>query len=514
MKLRLLAIVASTALVPVVSLAQTNPSQPAQSLQARSAQSGTQALAAADFVKRAAIGNMFEIQSSQLAEQKSQNDQVRQFAQRMIEDHTAADDRMKSLVQNMQGVTAPTSLDQPHQQMMQTLQSASGAGFDRAYVQMQVTAHRDAVNLFDRYAQNGDNQQLKQFAQQTVPTLRDHLQSIEQIQRAMPAAQVGSTQGAGGQQPQQQMAQSQAAGQGQDQSRIVVQQPAPTVRVDQASPQVTVQQPQPRVTVNQAQPEILVRQPQPTVTVDIPQPEIIVRMPEPDVNVAMTQPQVQVRQPQPQVQVQQPRQQAQVEVERSQPQVQVMQQPQSNDRSNVQVQQAQGQPQVRYERAEPRVVVNQPQGEPQIRIERMDESQQASAQGQEGQQQAAAPNQAGVAAGQQEATGALPAGQALSVSRVTDMNLYNARGNELGDVERVVQGQDGQQFIVIGAGGFLGIGERDVAIPTDRVAMQGNRLVIRGVTEDEIRAMPPFERNNRNFRDLDANQQVQISPMR
>jgi predicted outer membrane protein/sporulation protein YlmC with PRC-barrel domain len=505
MKLRLLAIAASTALVPAVSLAQTSPAQTPQSSQARPAQPGTQAPAAADFVNKAAISNMFEIQSSQLAQQKSQNDRVRQFAQRMVQDHTAATDKLKSTAQGIQGVTVPTSLDQPHQQMMQTLQNSSGAGFDRAYVQMQVTAHRNAVTLFDQYAQNGDNPQFKQFAQQTVPSLREHLQSVEQIQNALPPAQVGATQGGN-----QQTAQSQG---GQDPSRIVVQQPAPTVRVDQASPQVTVQQQQPQVTVNQPQPEILVRQPQPTVTVDIPQPEIIVRMPQPDVNVAMAQPQVEVNQPQPQVQIQQPQQPPQVQVERAQPQVQVQQQ--ANAEPNVQVQRAEGQPQVRYERAEPRVVVNQPQGQPQVRIERMGEGQQTAGvqqQQPQSQQQAAVSRQPADTSPQ--ATGALPGGQALAVSRVTDMDLYNARGNELGDVERVVQGQDGKQYLVVGAGGFLGIGERDIAVPTDRVAMQGDRLVIQGVTEDQLRAMQPFDSNNRNFRELDNNQQVQFNAMR
>ena len=495
MKLRLMAIVASTALVPAVALAQT-PSSPPQSAQARPGQPGAQ-VTAADFVNKAAVSNMFEIQSSQLAQQKTQNDRVREFAQRMVQDHTAAGDRLKSTAQSIQGVTVPTSLDQPHQQMMQTLQNASGTGFDRAYVQMQVTAHRDAVSLFDRYAQNGENPQLKQFAQQTVPTLREHLQSVEQIQTALPPAQVGAAQGG------QQTAQNQGE---QDPSRIVVQRSAPTIRVDQADPRVTVRQPQPQVTVNQAQPEIIVRQPQPTVRVDIPQPEIIVRMPEPDVNVAMAQPQVQVNQPQPQVQVVQPQQQPQVQVDRSQPQVMV--QRQANAEPNVQVQQAEGQPTVRYERAQPRVIVNQAQGQPNVRIERQGESQQAEAQDQaaQPQQQAAVSNP--------QATGALPDGQAIAVSRVTDMDLYNARGNELGDVERVVQGQDGKQYLVVGAGGFLGIGERDIAVPTDRIAMQGDRLVIQGVTEDQLRAMQPFDSNNRNFRELDNNQQVQINAMR
>jgi predicted outer membrane protein len=470
MKLHMMVLLASAAFMPAVALAQTPQATPRPA----ATQAGAQVPAAADFVNRAAISNVFEVQSSQLAQQKAQNDRVRQFAQSMVQDHTAAGDKLKSATQGIQGVTVPTSLDQPRQQMVQTLQSASGPGFDRDYVQMQITAHRDAVSLFDQYAQNGDNQQLKQFAQQTLPALREHLHSVEQIQNALPPAQVGATQGGGGQQPQQ-TAQNQT---GQDPSRIVVQQPAPTVRVDQASPQVTVQQPQPNVTVRQPQPEILVRQPQPTVTVDIPQPEIIVRMPQPDVNVAMAQPQVQVQQ--------------------------VQGQPQ------VQVQAADNQPNVRYERAEPRVVVNQPQGQPNVRMEQQGEGRQANAQQQAQQQTAARP--ADTTAPQ--VTGALPGALALTVSRVNDMNLYNTQGNELGDVERVVQGPDGKQYVVIGAGGFLGMGEKHVAIPADRMALRGDRLIIQGLTEDQIRALPSFDRNDRSFRQLEGNQPVQVSIVR
>jgi sporulation protein YlmC with PRC-barrel domain len=262
---------------------------------------------------------------------------------------------------------------------------------------------------------------------------------------------------------------------------------------------VTVQQPQPNVTVRQPQPEILVRQPQPTVTVDIPQPEIIVRMPQPDVNVAMAQPQVQVNQPQPQVQVVQPQQQPEVQVQQAQGQ------------PPVQIQAADNQPNVRYERAEPRVVVNQAQGQPNVRMEQQGEGQQANAQQQAQQQTAARPADTTTAP---QATGALPGAQALTVSRVNDMNLYNTQGNELGDVERVVQGPDGKQYVVIGAGGFLGMGEKHVAIPADRMAMRGDRLIIQGLTEDQIRALPSFDRNDRSFRQLEGNQPVQVSVLR
>ncbi len=488
----LAAVLGTTALAPTALYAQSQtPAGGSQSTQ-QGASAQSQQISAADFVSQAAASNQFEIQSSQIAQQKSQNDQVKQFAQRMIQDHTAAGDRLRSTVQGIQGVTMPSNLDQRHQQMVQMLQNASGAGFDRNYVQMQVSGHRDTANLFERYAQNGDNEQLKQFAQQTLPTLRQHLQSIEQIQNALPPAQVGEAQDADKQRTQ--------AAQGG--SRIFVQQTAPTIRVDPADPRVVVRQAQPQVTVNQAQPEIIVRQPQPTVRIDIPQPEIIVRMPRPDVNVAMAQPQVQVSQPRPQVQVQQPQQQPQVQVEQAQPQVYVQR---SEAEPQVQVQQAEGQPQVRYERAQPRVIVNQAQGQPNVRFERMDEGQQqANAQPQtrqQSQRQAYTEEQRRTlrerltAGDEPETTAAVNQNFDMRPMRVGDlenMEVYNARGDELGEVDRVIVTPQGRHFVVVGAGGFLGIGRDTVAFPLERFGIRGDRLVIRGVTEDDIEAMDDY----------------------
>jgi putative membrane protein len=118
MKLYTAALLASTVIVPASALAQatSTPPTPLQSAQTQPAQSGMQAPAAAEFVTRAANGNMFEIQSSQAALEKTQNDQVRQFAQKMVQDHTGAGDRLK---QAAQGQTVPTELDQQHSQMLQ-----------------------------------------------------------------------------------------------------------------------------------------------------------------------------------------------------------------------------------------------------------------------------------------------------------------------------------------------------------------------------------------------------------
>jgi sporulation protein YlmC with PRC-barrel domain len=228
-----------------------------------------------------------------------------------------------------------------------------------------------------------------------------------------------------------------------DHSRVVVQQPAPDIRVNRAAPEISVQQPQPRVTVQQPNPEIIVRQPQPTVTVNIPQPEIIVRMPRPDVNVAMAQPQVDVRQPRPDVQVAQPEQQPQVQIQQEQPEVKV-QQPQGEP--NVVVQR-QGQPQVRYESAEPKVVVNKPEGQPKVRYEQIEQGQsQQSGQNQQGDTQQKAAQEAERQRAYQQRFGTAsntrpsPTGQArtLTVDELNDKTIYNSRGQKLGDVDRVV----------------------------------------------------------------------------
>jgi sporulation protein YlmC with PRC-barrel domain len=315
-----------------------------------------------------------------------------------------------------------------------------------------------------------------------------------------------------------------AAGQQQAQARegggtdIVVRQPAPTVQVDQAAPQVTVQQPQPRVTVRQPQPEIIVRQAQPTVTVTVPQPEIVVRMPEPDVNVAMAPPQVQVHQPRPQVQVVQP-QKPQVQVEPAQPQV-LVQRP-ANAEPNVQIYRAEGQPEVRYERmGEPRVTV-QAQGQPTVRYERM------GADGQQAAKQPASAGGAGTANADRFATArerlgvndvqatASVAGnratRAMTVRQLEDMDVYNFRGEELGDIDRVIFDPTTQRrYAVVEHGGFLGIGEERVAFPLERFSMRGDRLYIRGVTEQDIEAMANFRERFANYRDLGDNDRLDV----
>jgi sporulation protein YlmC with PRC-barrel domain len=93
-------------------------------------------------------------------------------------------------------------------------------------------------------------------------------------------------------------------------------------------------------------------------------------------------------------------------------------------------------------------------------------------------------------------------GHAVAVSRLKRMNVYNERGDKLGEVEQVVQSEDGSFHVVVGAGGFLGIRERDVRFPIEQVTIRGDKLTIQGVTGDQVRAMPLFDHGDRTYREL------------
>ena len=145
------------------------------------------ALTAAAFVRVAATSDLYEMEVSRLAEQRAQNEQLKRFAERMLRDHGKTTGELKGMLGQLQGVSAqqmPTRLDQQHETLMQQLQGAQGAEFDRLYAQQQVQSHQAAVDLFRAYAQSGDDEQLKRWASQTLPSLEEHLREAQQLQRA------------------------------------------------------------------------------------------------------------------------------------------------------------------------------------------------------------------------------------------------------------------------------------------------------------------------------------------
>ena len=136
-----------------------------------------------DFVTQAVISDMFENQSSKLALEKS-DEKTKAFAQKMIDDHKKTSDELKSVVQTGDmKLTLPTELDSSHQSKLDKLKSLSGEDFTKQYHDDQVTAHKNATDLYKRYAEGGDNAALKAFAIKTKPHLDEHLKMPQDLDK-------------------------------------------------------------------------------------------------------------------------------------------------------------------------------------------------------------------------------------------------------------------------------------------------------------------------------------------
>lgn len=142
-------------------------------------------LAAPMYMQMAASGDLFEIQSSQLALQMSQNAAIRQFAQMLITDHTRLSNTMMATARSA-GLTPPPPTLLPHHQQMLDQLRMSGANFDATYKNLQIAAHQDALTLHQNYASGGDNAALRTVAAQAVPVIQGHLSHAQMLSLAPP----------------------------------------------------------------------------------------------------------------------------------------------------------------------------------------------------------------------------------------------------------------------------------------------------------------------------------------
>lgn len=146
-----------------------------------------------EYATMAAASDMFEIESSRLAQEKGQNAQLKEFAQMLITDHERSTRELQAAAQQAQPpIQVAPQMNGEQQQMIQALRSANGAQFDQTYIQQQVAAHQKALALVQGYAQNGEVPSLKQHATTVSGPIQQHLERAQQLQQ-----QVG--QGRGGQ---------------------------------------------------------------------------------------------------------------------------------------------------------------------------------------------------------------------------------------------------------------------------------------------------------------------------
>jgi putative membrane protein len=131
------------------------------------------------FLIMASIGNLQEAGAGKLAVQKATTADIRSFGQMMINDHGDGERKLLQLASSRGIQLPPAATDTPPPDL--NLSKASGDEFDRMYIHAMASGHRSTVNMFQTYAVNGKDPQVRAFAQQMLPTLKEHLAAIKAL---------------------------------------------------------------------------------------------------------------------------------------------------------------------------------------------------------------------------------------------------------------------------------------------------------------------------------------------
>jgi len=132
------------------------------------------------FLQHAARDGLAEVQLGQMAAERASNPDVQRFGQRMVTDHSQANQELMTLAQS-KNIAIPKDIDKQHQKTAGTLTKKQGTSFDREYTRDMVTDHEKAVRLFTTEANEGSDPDIKAFASKTLPTLQEHLQMARQM---------------------------------------------------------------------------------------------------------------------------------------------------------------------------------------------------------------------------------------------------------------------------------------------------------------------------------------------
>ena len=135
-------------------------------------------------MNKAADAGMHEVEMGQLAQQKASNPRVKAFGQMMVNDHSKANDELKSIAAR-KNFQLPNSTSPKHQDHKNDVTSKSGADFDKAYMKMMVDGHNEVIDQFEKASKDATDPDVKNFAAQKLPTLKMHLDSAQAIQKAL-----------------------------------------------------------------------------------------------------------------------------------------------------------------------------------------------------------------------------------------------------------------------------------------------------------------------------------------
>jgi putative membrane protein len=156
-----------------------------QNLFAADAKEGEAKATASDkaFMKKAANGGMTEVSLGKLAGEKGESKEVKDFGDKMVKDHTKIADNLKEVAGKL-GVTLPEKVDATHQAKIDKMEKMSGAAFDKAYVNGMVMAHEKDIAAFEEAGKETKNEELKKFIDDSVPTMKEHLEMIKKFSQA------------------------------------------------------------------------------------------------------------------------------------------------------------------------------------------------------------------------------------------------------------------------------------------------------------------------------------------
>jgi putative membrane protein len=167
-------------LLLAASLAATLPFAALADTQEKDSQGGTPT--DAGFYQNATGANVAEIELSQLALKQGSSAKVKQFAQKMVDDHTKANEKLGSLRNGDKGYSTTTSPPPDAQKDIDALKLLNGKEFDRQYAKVMVAGHEKAVAMFEVEAEKGSNPAMKAFAKETLPTIKEH----QKMAKALP----------------------------------------------------------------------------------------------------------------------------------------------------------------------------------------------------------------------------------------------------------------------------------------------------------------------------------------
>lgn len=138
---------------------------------------------AQDYIRVASAGDLFEIESSRLAQEKARNEPVREFAQILINEHSRSTEQLRTAASQAQPtLEVPTpQLNPQQQQMIAGLRAADPTAFDQLYLQQQLQAHQETLSALLGYAQSGEVASLRQHAATAAGSVQQHLSRVRAL---------------------------------------------------------------------------------------------------------------------------------------------------------------------------------------------------------------------------------------------------------------------------------------------------------------------------------------------